>query len=345
MMDTRDQDWHSQSSSDELMILATSTGQNFMQAFTETLADCFETDLVTVGELMVLADEQISVLASCFDGKPMGDFVYDAKDTPCFDVIKAGKRQAFLCRVQELFPQDSFFIDENIQSYIGFPLQNHAGESIGLIQAAWRREIDREEADHVIETIALFVDRLSAELVTAHAMRILSALVEGPALTGNLDALRLICEQMQSALKIRAAFIAECIPDNDSCFRVLTCCQDGELLQTVEGKIIPYKGTPCGNLKDRDVFHLPNQLQEAFPDQVQNKELNLISYLGLNIRDENNQVIGHFALQHDRELLPKTLESDLFKLFAARVSLELRKYQSEQLRQDPHSPARLTSVK
>ncbi len=64
--------------------------------------------------------------------------------------------------------------------------------------------------------------------------------------------------------------------------------------------------------------------------QTAYKEHNLVSYLGQNIRDDEGKVIGHFALQHDRELLDRTLKADLFKLFAARVSLELRKYQSEQ---------------
>jgi hypothetical protein len=324
------QDWHGQDDADELMVLATSTGQEFMQVFTETLADCFEIDLVTIGELMVAERERISVLASCFDGSPLGDFNYDATITPCFDVIKSSKRQAFLCKVQDAYPEDTFFIDEQIHSYIGFPLRNTEGEAIGLIQVAWRRDVEQEEADNVIETIEMFVDRLSAELVTVHAMRILSALVEGPAQTGNLDALRQLCEQMQKALKIRVAFIAECLPQNDNCFRVLTCCQDGKVVEAAEGKIVAYEGTPCAYLKDKDVFLVPTTLQESFPEQTQNKEQGLVSYLGLNIRDENGLVIGHFALQHDRELLDKTLDSELFKLFSARVSLELRKYQSEQ---------------
>ena len=161
-------------------------------------------------------------------------------------------------------------------------------------------------------------------------MQMLSALVQRPDHRGNLEALRLLCQQMQTMLKIRVVFIAECLADNDNCFRVLTCSQDGALIEASEGKIVTYEGTPCAHLKDKDVFLVPTVLQEQFPEQDQNKQHNLVSYLGLNIRDENGSVIGHFALQHDKELMYETLDSDMFQLFTSRVNLELRRYQSEQ---------------
>ena len=279
---------------------------------------------------MVMEDERISVLAGSMDGKPVSEFDYQACVTPCIEVIQTAQPKVLLKDVRNTYTKDNLFSDQNILSYIGFPLTNQEGDPIGLVQASWRREIDQEEADHVLETIGLFVARLSAELVTLHAMRILSAMVEGSDLTGNLDALRLLTEQMQTALKVRVAFVAECIPGDDSCFRLLAYCQDGKLVPQAEGKIIPYKGTPCIHLKDDDVFFVRTELQEAFPEQKQNKKQGLVSYLGQNIRDETGQVIGHFALQHDRELLDRILKADLFKLFSARLNLELRKYHAEQ---------------
>lgn len=327
---SQENEWNGQSGSNELLILSSSTGHRFMQFFAETLADCFEIDIVTVGELMVMEDERISVLAGSMDGKPVNEFDYQACVTPCIEVIQTAQPKVLLKDVRNTYTKDNLFSDQNILSYIGFPLTNQEGDPIGLVQASWRREIDQEEADHVLETIGLFVARLSAELVTLHAMRILSALVEGSDLIDNLDALRLLTEQMQTALKVRVAFVGECIPGDDSCFRLLAYCQDGKLLPQAEGKIIPYKGTPCIHLKDDDVFFVRTELQEAFPEQKQNKKQGLVSYLGQNIRDETGQVIGHFALQHDRELMDRTLKADLFKLFSARLNLELRKYRAEQ---------------
>lgn len=340
-MSSAEQSWYTNGSSDELLLLSSSTGQSFMQRFVETLADCFEADLVTIGELKVMESERIEVLASCFDGKPLELEEYDACVTPCLDVIKEANHKAFLCKIQDAYPLDEFFIDEGIQSYIGYPLKNNEGEAIGLIQSAWRRDIDQEEANDVIETIGMFVERLSAELVTMHGMRIISALAEGPKDTGPNDAFRLLCEQMQTALKIRVAFIAECIDNDPNCFHVLAYCQDGKLVPDVEGKIIPYNGVPCEHLRENDVFLIPTGLQEAYPEQLHFKEQKLISYLGLNIRDEDGTIIGHFALQHDREVMARTLEADLFKLFSTRVGLELRKYKADQKRKREEAWLRL----
>ncbi|WP_295453531.1 GAF domain-containing protein [uncultured Pseudophaeobacter sp.] len=327
-------EWKNQGSSDELLVLSSSTGRDFIQFFAETLADCFEIDLVTIGELLVMENERISVLAGSMDGKPLEDFDYQACLTPCIAVIKTAQPKILLSDVQKSYTEDNLLREQGIRSYIGIPLKNSEGELIGVVQASWRREIDPEEAEHVLETIDMFVARLSAELVTLHAMRILAALAEGPSLIGNLDTLRLLTEQMQTALKVRVAFIAETLPEDDHSFRLLTYCQDGKLIPDVENEIVPYAGTPCTHLKDKDVFIVRTELQEAFPTQMQYKEANLVSYLGQNIRDESGQVIGHFALQHDRELLDKILQADLFKLFSARLNLELRKFHAEQHQRD-----------
>ncbi len=332
-MTSQDQGWRNQSGADELLVLSSSTGLKFMQLFVDTLADCFEADLVTIGELMVNKVERINVLAGVFDGKPLQGFDYEACVTPCVDVIKTSERKVFLCRVQEGYPQDEMFVEEGINSYIGFPLKNNQGEAIGLIQASWRREIEQEEADHVMETIGLFVNRLSTELTTVHDMRILAALAEGSSNTGNLDALRLLCIQIQAALKIRVAFIAECMDGDDNQFRILTFCQDGKIATQAEGKVYPYQGTPCIHLKERDTFLIANNLAEAFPQQEQFKTEGLTSYLGVNIHDDSGAVIGHFALQNDREVLETTLKSDLFKLLSHRAGLELRQFKAEQRRQ------------
>ncbi|MEP1495349.1 GAF domain-containing protein, partial [Pseudophaeobacter sp.] len=237
-------EWKNQGSSDELLVLSSSTGRDFIQFFAETLADCFEIDLVTIGELLVMENERISVLAGSMDGKPLEDFDYQACLTPCIAVIQTAQPIILLSDVQKSYTEDNLLREQGIRSYIGIPLKNSEGELIGVVQASWRREIDPEEAEHVLETIDMFVARLSAELVTLHAMRILAALAEGPSLIGNLDTLRLLTEQMQTALKVRVAFIAETLPEDDHSFRLLTYCQDGKLIPDVENEIVPYAGTP-----------------------------------------------------------------------------------------------------
>lgn len=333
-MTTQEHDTLGQGGADELLILATSTGRSFMQFFVETLADCFGADIVSIGELMVMEDDRFNVLAGYMNGAAITDFSYQSCVTPCCNVVNTSQPQVILSGAQAAYPDDEIFIEQQIQSYVAMPLESPEGEAVGVIQASWRRELDQEEADNVIEIMSMFVSRLSAELVTLHAMRILSALAEGPDRTDNLGTLSLLCEQMQTALKVRAAFIAERISDDESHFRVLAFCQDGKPLTESEGQKIAYHIGPCAQLKEQDIVLAHGQMPQMFPNQSHGPGTgaadNLVSYLGMNIRNEAGQVIGHLALQHDRDLMAKSLESDLFKLLSSRVTSELRKYQTEQ---------------
>lgn len=319
-----DQNRQCQDASDELLMLASSTGREFLQRFVETLADCFEADLVTIGERKVMERECIRVLASSFDGKALGEMEYEASGTPCQDVVKSAKQQVFLQGIQEDYPLDEMFIQENIHSYVGFPLTSKEGAAIGLIQAAWRRDIDQEEADYLAETVQMFLHRLSAELETLHAMRILSALALGHNPQDSKASIALLCEQMQAALKVRWVLVSEVYDKDPSCYRLLAKCQDGVIEQSASGELRPYEGSPCILLREKDQVFIPDKLGENFPDHPGIRSQNLVSYLGQNIRAEDGTLLGHFAILHDGVLQPGTEEADLFKLFATRVAFELR---------------------
>ncbi|WP_264211102.1 ATP-binding protein [Leisingera thetidis] len=312
--------------------LARLSGQAFCQAFVEQLAQGFGADLVTVGELKVMETERIRVLASWFDGQQLGDFEYEACVTPCHDVVLSGAPHVFPCRVQELYPDDGMFIEEGIQSYAGVALKNSAGETAGLLQAAWRREIGDGAAQQIVAVMEQFAPRLGAEIAGLQTLAALTSLAAGPDGTSPREAFRQLAGQLQGALKVRSAFIAECIDDKPDCFRVLACCSEGRMLAGAEDAVVPYDGTPCACLQGPENFLVPDGLQEAFPSQAHFRTQNLHSYLGIPVTDRNGSVIGHFALQHDREISQRTQESELIALFAARIGLELRRRKAEKRR-------------
>lgn len=325
-MNLQDQGLHKNNGADELLVLSSTTGLNFLQLFVETLADCFEADLVTVGELILESEERIRVLAGTFDGEPLINFDYEACVTPCIEVIKSAQVRAYLSCTQEAYPNDEMFREEGIQSYVGAPLVSPTGTAIGLVQAAWRREIDQEEADNIAETMGLFLDRLSTELVTIHTMGIMSALAQGAQNTDKRDTLRMLCGQLQTALKMRVAFIAECIDEDSDHFRVLAFNRDGQTVKAAEDQVLAYRDTPCHHLMDESVFLIPKGLADAFPNQEQFQSDGLTSYLGVNLKDDDGRLIGHFALQNDREIRESILETDLFKILNSRVVAELLQF-------------------
>lgn len=321
-----------ESSGLDLDALARLSGLDFCQALVDQLAKAFGADLVTVGELKVMETERIRVLASWFDGLQLGDFEYESCVAPCHDVVLSGDPQMFPCRVQELYPDDEMFIEEGIQSYIGVALKNADGEAIGLVQAAWRRDIEEGLGQQVVAAMERFAARLGAEIAGLQRLATLAVLAEGPEGISPRDAFRQLAGQLQEALKVRAAFIAECVEGRPECFRVLACCCEGQQLAGVEDAVVPYDGTPCAFLKGQEKFLVPEGLQEAFPGQAHFRTRNLHSYLGIPLTDADGTVIGHFALQHDREIRQRKLETGLTALFAARIGLELRRRKAEKRR-------------
>ncbi|KIC21567.1 ATP-binding protein [Leisingera sp. ANG-Vp] len=317
----------------DLEALARLSGLEFCQALVDQLAAALGADLVTVGELKVMETERIKVLASYFDGLQLGDFEYETCVAPCHEVVVSGKPQVFPAGVQELYPEDEIFIEEGIQSYVGVALKNPDQEPIGVIQASWRKDIEDGFARQAVAVMERFSARIGAEIAGLQTLETLSVLAEGPAGTSPREAFRQLAEQLQAALKVRSAFIAECVEDKPECFRVLACCLEGKQADGAEDTLVPYDGTPCAHLQGREKFLVPEKLQEAFPSQAHFRVQDLHSYLGIPLKDAGGTVIGHFALLHDREIRQRKLETDLIALFAARIGLELRRRKAERRRQ------------
>ncbi|MBY6067706.1 response regulator [Leisingera aquaemixtae] len=312
--------------------LAALNGRQFCQAFVDQLARGFGADLVTVGELQPGGGGSIRVLASWFDGLQLGDFEYDMRATPCHDVVQSGGPQVFLRQVQERYPENGMFAEEGIQAFAGLALKNAAGRTAGLVQAAWRREIGTGRAAEITALMQQFAPRLGAEIAGLQTRAALAALARGPGSTSPRAAFRQLAAQLQGALGVRTAFIAENTAHSADRFQVLACCTDGQAEAAMEDSLVGYAGRPCAFLKEGERFLVPEGLQQAFPAQAQFREQGLQSYLGVPLRDAEGQMIGHFALLHSREIRLEPSENSLVEVFAARIALELCRRRAERRR-------------
>ncbi|KIC36786.1 hybrid sensor histidine kinase/response regulator [Leisingera sp. ANG-M7] len=318
----------------DLEELAGASGAGFCQAFADQLARGFSADLVTVSALRIRQGEHLKVVASWFDGMPLGDFEYDARGAPCRDVVLRAAPQVFADRVQQLYPEDAMFIEENINAYAGVPLLDAAGAVAGLVQAAWRQPPGAALTAEAVAAMQQFARRLGAELASMQQAAVLAALARGAG-AGSLSpraALRQLAVQMQRAFRVRRAFIAEYTADSPGCYRVLACC-DGGLAAAGSGEeLMSYEGAPCAFLQEGEPFLVPKGLQEMFPAQEAFRAQGVVSYFGMPLRDENGQLIGHFALLHDGEMAAGFQNSSLIGVCAARAAHELCRGRAERRR-------------
>ncbi|MFY0308817.1 ATP-binding protein [Leisingera sp. D0M16] len=313
----------------DLGALAGLHGLEFCQEFAQQLSHCTGADLVTVGELAAGEAGRIRVLASSFDGLPLGDFEYDARGAPCLDVVLSGEPQVVPCGVQALYPEDGMFIEEDIQSYAGVALKDAGGAAAGLVQAAWRRDIGNGTGLQAVALMERFAPRLGAEIAGRRRLAALAALAEGPGSVSPEAAFRQLAQELQGALGVRGALIAECAGGRPDCGRVLACCLDGQPVDAAEGQGVRSDGAAAGLPDGWEAFQLPEGLRQVFPALAQDPQV----CLGYPLRNAGGAVTGCLVLLHDREIGAGRLEADLVALVAARAGLELRRRAADQRRQ------------
>ncbi|WP_027235249.1 ATP-binding protein [Leisingera caerulea] len=308
-------------------------GLEFCQEFAGQLAQGTGADLVTVGELTVRETPRIRVLASSFDGLPLGDFEYDLRGAPCCDVVLSGEPQVYPGRVEELYPEGGMFVEEGLQSYAGVALKDPGGAASGLVQAAWREDIGDGLAQRAVAVMQQFAPRLGAEIAGLRRLAALAALAEGPGSTCPRAAFRQIARELQSALRVRAVFIAGCSGGRPDRCRVLACCSGGRLLDAAEGRAVRCDPTGKQVPGGWEAVQVPDGLRQIVQALAQTRPLSLKYCLGFPLRDADGAAAGWLGLLHDRDIATDVLEPDLMALAAARTGLELRRRAAEQRRQ------------
>ncbi|MFC3095448.1 EAL domain-containing protein [Alteromonas sediminis] len=99
-------------------------------------------EVVNADQLMfaLIERERNKAHTFCYlvDGQVIGDIAYPLSGTPCEALIQEG-----FCvhngAVAEAFPKDTLLKEQGIESYVGYPINNEAGERIGLVAALFKQ--------------------------------------------------------------------------------------------------------------------------------------------------------------------------------------------------------------
>jgi diguanylate cyclase (GGDEF)-like protein/PAS domain S-box-containing protein len=174
------------------------TGEDFFQRVARELCRWFNADGANIGELV--DGNRILALATLIDGKPVENFQYRLKGTPCNQVLNQGAC-LYPQGVQDLFPADEDLILLNIEGYAGTPIRDMNGTIIGIVWVVSRRSLRMEpDWQDVMEIIAA---RISAEIERKRAMQQLEHRASFDALT-DLPNRRLLLDRLtQSQARCR----------------------------------------------------------------------------------------------------------------------------------------------
>lgn len=140
------------------------TGVEFFRQLVRHLAQALKFRHILIGELV--EQEKIRTLA-VWEGEDFGgDVFYDLKGTPCAQVLGQGMC-VFSQNIADMFPEDQRIKRLGIQSYLGTPLQDTEGKTLGLLVALHDQPI--KNVQFAKDLLNIFASRAAAELAKMQA--------------------------------------------------------------------------------------------------------------------------------------------------------------------------------
>ncbi|KKL54318.1 hypothetical protein LCGC14_2266610, partial [marine sediment metagenome] len=142
------------------------TGEDFLKSLVRHLASAIGCRHVLLAEIIRPDADRVRTLAVWSGGDFAENFEYDLANTPCQNVV--GQKFCFHPRnVQAEFPKDLLLKEMEVESYVGIPLIDSSGNSIGLLVALHDHPIEKLPFDEPV--LRIFADRAGAELERKYA--------------------------------------------------------------------------------------------------------------------------------------------------------------------------------
>ena len=139
---------------------ARSTGDVFFESLVRHLASAIGVSYAFVAEFARVVT-RVHTLAYWGKGEPRPNVEYDLAGTPCEDVVRGGLCH-HPCGVQGKFPADQELIDLGVESYLGVPLLDGAGNVLGHLAVFDERPMPLEPRRLFI--FRIFATRAAVEL-------------------------------------------------------------------------------------------------------------------------------------------------------------------------------------
>jgi len=196
---------------------AAKTGDDFFISLVRHMAAALDAKYALVGELTGTNRDKVRTIAFWQGDRPEENFTYDLAGSPCATVITDGL-QYYAANVQKLFPEDQALSEKQIECYIGVPVQDAAGNTLGILVVM--HDEPMKTAVDSVPIINLFAARAGAELERKHSEETLrtqrelaEALQEiGLALSASLDVegvLDLLLDQLGRVVPYDTATVIE----------------------------------------------------------------------------------------------------------------------------------------
>ena len=155
----------------------------------------------------------------------------------------------------------------------------------------------------------------------------LMAVAQNIASTTN-DFYRTIAFYLWRALRVKIVCVGVLSPDKQR-IEMLATCMDGVLIETMSYDIA---GTPCDTVMQSESVHYYTDLANVFPNDTWLTEHAISSYMGVALRNADQQPIGILNILHVQPMDDLSMRESLLSIFAQRIMAELERSNAEQQR-------------
>ena len=257
-------------------------------------------------------------------------------------------QQYRLCRDlshERRYAMEERAFQDGVRSYVLVPLVAQ-GRSVGVLAVASTSPDQYSEADaaflqEAANQIVLAVENMKAyeAITTLHrevrdeaarrreVEQTLRAVVEGTAAMTGSDFFYSLVKHLASALRVRYAFVSECVDGAEARVRTRAIWNGGSFGENFEYDVT---GTPCLRVLEGDVAHYGRDVQRLFPADKDLVELGAESYLGVPVLDPSGPLVGHLVILDDKPMPDTSRALPILRTFAARAGAELARLRADE---------------
>jgi two-component system NtrC family sensor kinase len=144
---------------------ARARGDDFLRLMVRDLARALDVRYVIAGRVVVMDDgaEGIRTLAVWGGDDYLPNMEYSLRHTPCQDVTD--QSMCFhACGIQANYPDDALLVDMKAESYIGMPMIDTEGVTLGILSAIDTVAMAEDKRLLALSLLSIFATRCAAEL-------------------------------------------------------------------------------------------------------------------------------------------------------------------------------------
>ncbi len=227
------------------------------------------------------------------------------------------------------------------------PIHNLAEAATQVRQGRLNTQIENDNGPKELSQLGTTFNQMTLALQhrAADQARIehsLSQLIQQHRDTNSAEFLVAIASILADTLEVDYCLIGLTGPDQNTMFYSCAFWGEGGQLDNIS---IDIRATPHEELLQKERFRIyRNDVQQLFPDDPLLHDLNIKSYAGISLTDVNKAPCGLLVVMNNHPIKNDEIYHSLLQVFAARITVELEREQTERQRQHLLNEARLAAT-